>query len=265
MKKALLVVSFGTTHLDTLEKNIAAAENTLSAAFPDRMLCRAFTSRIVRQRLADAGTQVDDVPTALCRLRESGYEDILIQPTHMICGLEWEKLLSQVQPFSFPVCKVGRPLLGAPSDYMDLAKAVLADLPERAEDTAILLMGHGTEHDADASYDTLQEAFRTLGRLDVLIGTVEGEIRIEHLIEKLADSPQIKKAICLPLMLVAGDHAKNDMSGEEPDSWASQLRRAGYAVRCIVQGMGEKAAIRQLYAAHASQAESFLFREKQKP
>lgn len=257
MKKAILAVSFGTTFHDTLEKNIAAIENDLAAAFPDRALRRAFTSGMVIRRLRERdGLEVDNVSQALERLQREGFTDVVVQPTHVMNGDEYDKLRSLAEPFSggFDHLAFGAPLLTATRDYHDVVDAMLERLPAQAPDTAIVLMGHGTTHHANAVYAALEYVFHDSGREDVHIGTVEGYPSFEEICRRLGEHPDVRNVVCAPLMVVAGDHAKNDLAGAEEDSWQSQLEKRGYAVRCILEGLGENPAIRAIFVRHAQEA-----------
>ena len=157
-RQAILAVSFGTSHFDTLEKTIAAIEAELAAAFPERTLRRAFTSGMILRKLEREGTHIDDVPQALERLAAEGYADVVVQPTHILNGDEYDKLMAQATPFAgrFARLAFGKPLLTAAEDYRALAGALLAELPGPAEDAAVLYMGHGTGHYANAAYAQLE-------------------------------------------------------------------------------------------------------------
>ena len=255
-QKALLAVSFGTSHRDTLEKTIAAIEGALAAAFPERTLRRAFTSGMILRKLARDGTQIDDVPAALEKLAEEGYTDVLVQPTHIMNGDEYDKMMALAAPYEkqFEKLAFGRPLLTETGDYLDAAQALLDDLPAQTAGKAILYMGHGTEHFANSCYALLEYVFRDLGRKDVVIGTVEGYPGFGEAVRRIqelgADQVELR-----PLMIVAGDHAKNDLAGEEEDSWKSLLEREGYAVTCVLQGLGEFPSVQALFVKHAREAE----------
>ena len=146
-KQAILAVSFGTSHFDTLEKTIAAIEAELAAAFPERTLRRAFTSGMILRKLEKEGTHIDDVPQALERLAAEGYHDVVVQPTHILNGDEYDKLMAQAVSFAgrFARLSFGKPLLTAEADYRALADALLSDLPAPSEDAAVL---HGPRHGA---------------------------------------------------------------------------------------------------------------------
>lgn len=257
-KKALLAVSFGTSFPDTLQKTIAAIECDLATAMPERTLRRAFTSGIIIRKLKSRdGVAIDDVPTALARLKSEGFTDVVIQPTHMMNGDEYDKLCTQAGPYAdgFERLIIGRPLLSAVEDYKAVAEAVLAELPDKREDTALVFMGHGTEHHANAAYAQLEYVLRDLGRRDVLIGTVEGYPGLEEVLRRLGEQPNVRRIILYPLMVVAGDHARNDLAGEGEDSWLSRLTALGYEVGSHLRGLGEYPGIRTLFTAHARAAE----------
>ena len=257
MKKAILAVSFGTTYHDTLEKTIAAIEADLAAAFPDRELRRAFTSGMIIRRLKERdGLSVDNVTEALERLEAEGFEDVVLQSTHVMNGDERDKMMALAAPFAsrFRRFAIGSPLLTETEDYFAAARALMDRLPPKAEGTALVYMGHGTEHYANAVYALLEYVFHDLGRTDVRIGTVEGYPGLDEVRRRLAETPDVRQVVLLPLMVVAGDHAKNDLAGEEEDSWRTLLGEAGYRVSCVLEGLGENPGIRALFVRHAQAA-----------
>ena len=257
MKKAILAVSFGTTFQDTLQKTIVAIENDLAAAFPDRTLFRAFTSGMILRRLRERdGLEIDNVTQAMERLIREGYEDVVVQPTHVINGDEYDKLRELAAPYESRFARIafGAPLLTCPQDYQETVAALADRLPRKTPGQAVVLMGHGTTHHANAVYPALEYVFRDAGRDDVAIGTVEGYPEFDEVCRRLQEMGEIRHVVCLPLMVVAGDHAKNDLAGEEEDSWASMLRQRGYAVSCILEGLGENPAIRKIFVRHALEA-----------
>lgn len=258
-RKALLAVSFGTSYADTLEKNIAAIEADLAAAFPERTLRRAFTSgMILRRWKKERGVEIDDVPAALERLAGEGYTDILVQPTHVMNGEEYHKLADQAEEYRdrFDRLTVGVPLLTAAEDYLDLGKALMEILPPKSEDRAVVYMGHGSEHQANSAYALMEYAFHDLGRTDVIVGTVEGYPDFAAVLRRLKERPAVKEVELRPLMTVAGDHAKNDLAGDEDDSWKNVLEGLGYRVNCVLTGLGEYPQVRALFVEHARQAQA---------
>lgn len=255
-KKAVLVTSFGTSHLDTLEETITATEKAIAQALPDFTLRRAFTSTIIMKKLRTRdGIEIDDVPQALTRLLQEHYTQVVIQPTHILCGEEYDKLCALAAPFASSLkLVIGTPLLKTIPDYWNMTRAMctLTEAPE--EDEAVVFMGHGTAHLANASYALLEYLLWDLGWERAFIGTVEGCPSLEQVIRRLKAQPAIRKIRLMPLMMVAGDHAKNDMAGEEPDSWRNQLEAQGYQVCCILTGLGQSPAIQALFAQHALEA-----------
>lgn len=257
MNKAILAVSFGTTFPDTLEKNIAAIEADLAAAFPDRALRRAFTSGMVIRRLREReGLAVDNVTEALERLRQEGFTDVVVQATHVMNGEEYDKLRALAAPYegAFSRLAFGAPLLSSTRDYRETVAAMLERLPAQEPGQAVVLMGHGTPHHANAVYAALEYVFRDAGRRDVAIGTVEGYPEFGEICRRLEEMGNVRRVVCMPLMVVAGDHAKNDMDGEDESSWRSMLTARGYQVRCILEGLGENPAIRAIFVRHAMEA-----------
>ncbi|MBM6925428.1 sirohydrochlorin cobaltochelatase [Pseudoflavonifractor phocaeensis] len=256
-RKALLAVSFGTSYADTLEKNIAAIEADLEAAFPERTLRRAFTSGMILRRWRERGVDMDNVPAALERLAGEGYTDILLQPTHIMNGDEYHKLMAQAEPYreTFDRLTIGAPLLTAAEDYLALGRALLEVLPPQQEDRAVVYMGHGSEHQANSAYALMEYAFHDLRRPDVIVGTVEGYPDFAAVLRRLEERPQVKRVELRPLMTVAGDHAKNDLAGEE-DSWKRILEGQGYEVECVLTGLGEYPQVRALFVSHARQAQA---------
>lgn len=256
-QSAILAVSFGTSHRDALEENITPIEADLAAAFPERTLRRAFTSGMILRCLADReGLCIDDVPRALERLAGEGCTDVVLQPTHIMNGDEFDKLCAQAEPFraKFARMTFGRPLLTTLEDYRDLTAALTEILPEAEADTAHVFMGHGTEHYANAAYCQLEYMLHDGGRTDAVLGTVEGYPGLEEVFRRLGERETVQKVVLHPLMVVAGDHAKNDLAGDEPESWKSQLTARGYQVSCELKGLGEYPQIRVLFVRHALEA-----------
>ena len=254
MKKAILSVSFGTSYPDTLQKTIAATEQAVADAFPGWEVRRAFTSGMIIRKLRERdGVEIENVTQAMHRLEDEGYTHIAVQSTHVMHGEEYEKMLSQLEPFRLRMkISVGMPLLHSEEDYASVAQALLEWLPALDEDEALVLMGHGTTHFANSAYAQMEHMLQA--RCDrVYLATVEGYPTLESVQRQLAKRTQIRRLMLAPFMLVAGDHARNDMSGEE-NSWAEQLRKAGYVVRCILQGLGECSAVRALFVEHCRQA-----------
>lgn len=257
VKKAILAVSFGTTHLDTLERTIGAIEGDLAAAFPDRALARAFTSGMVRRRLLEReGLRTDSPGEALERLQRAGYGDVVVQSTHVMNGEEWEKLVREARPYGdrFAALSFGSPLLTEAADYQAAAGALLERLPPAEAGQAVVFMGHGTEHHANAVYALLEYILHDMGRRDIHIGTVEGYPGFGEVCRRIGEQGDVERVLLLPLMIVAGDHAKNDLAGEDAGSWRAMLAKQGLAVDCRLEGLGENPAVRSIFVAHARRA-----------
>ena len=261
-KKALVVVSFGTTFAEARTNDIEGIENALKKAFPDREFRRAFTSKIVMKRmLENQQIKVDDLATTLSKLQKEGYQDILVQPTHLIHGEEYEaKVLATVQKFNKDFAKivVGKPLMTDEKDYAVVAAALSTQFPALQENQAVIFMGHGSPRDNNKSfgntYKTLQATFDRMN-LPVVIGVVE-EVDHPNFEDMYANFKQrgYKSAVLMPLMVVSGDHANNDMAGNEDDSWKSMMSKDGYQVTAQMGGIGRNVAIQALYVNHAIEA-----------
>lgn len=262
IKKAILVVSFGTTYQDGLRLNIESVEEKIKANFPEYEVRRAFTSRIVIKRLAARdGMQIDTEKEALQRLAEEGYKEVYIQPLHVVGGEEYDKIKKIVVEYAHAPVKafekivIGRPLLyytgqeNKPDDYVQAIQALSAQLPNVGSQEAIVFMGHGGVHPANTAYAALQMKMEQAGLDHVFVYTVEGFPPLESVITKL-QKQDIKKVTLMPFMLVAGDHVNNDMAGDEEDSAKSQLLKAGFAVEVYLHGLGENPGIQDLYVQH---------------
>ncbi|WP_371378625.1 sirohydrochlorin cobaltochelatase [Sporomusa aerivorans] len=265
-KKAIVVVSFGTSYPETLKQNIESVEDRIRAAFPDYEVRRAFTSRMVIKRLTERdGVQTDNEIQALERLRNEGYQEVYIQPLHIVAGAEYDKIkrlvsrYAHAQDKAFAKIRLGRPLLYClgqeehPDDYAIAVKALAAQLPAADPASAVVMMGHGGIHPANAAYGVLQLKLEDAGLANVFIYTVEGYPSLERIIGKLKEK-QVEKVTLMPFMLVAGDHATNDMAGEEEDSAKSQLLAAGFAVDVYLRGLGENSAFQDIYVRHLKEA-----------
>lgn len=255
MKKAILAVSFGTSFNDTREKTIDVIESDLNRAFPDRELYRAWTSKIITDKLKKRdGCCIDMPEEALKRMKKDGITDVIVQPTFIIPGLEFEYLKEKVTEHvgEFDSLKLGRPLAGSMEDIAEVA-GIIAENIETEDDEALVLMGHGVFNGNNAVYLDLEKAIHEQGYERAFIGTVEAEPGLEHVLEKVKSSGS-KKVLLTPLLIVSGDHANNDMAGDDDDSWASAFRREGFEVRCLLKGLGEYKAIRDIFIRHAEEA-----------
>ena len=275
----LLVVSFGTSFNDSRAKDIKGIEDALQAAYPDWSVRRAFTAQIIINHVqARDGEKIDNMQQAMDRAVANGVKNLVVQPTHLMHGAEYDEMMEMIDDYrdKFESVAVAEPLLGEVGadatvineDKEAVAKAVTAEAVATAgydsveaaakDGTAFVFMGHGTSHTAKVSYSQMQTAMQTLGYENVFIGTVEGEpesTSCENVIEAVK-AAGYTKVVLRPLMVVAGDHANNDMAGADEDSWLSQFEAAGAfdSVDCQIAGLGGVADVEQLYIAHTKAA-----------
>jgi len=251
MKKALLVISFGTSYAETCEKNITACEQRIAAAHPERDLFRAFTSEMIIRKLAKRdGLQIDNPQQALARLAAAGYQDVVIQSLHVINGDEYEKVVGQVQAHThlFFHLRLGTPLLTTHDDFERLISAMQAQMPVLADNERVVFMGHGATHHAFSAYACLDHMLMTKN-IPAMVGAVESYPEIDAIIARL-QRQNVRKVHLMPLMLVAGDHAINDMASDEEDSWKTLMEQAGIEAQPWLQGLGENPLIQQMFVDH---------------
>ncbi len=275
----LLVVSFGTSFNASRAADIKGIEDALQAAYPDWSVRRAFTAQIIINHVqARDGEKIDNMQQAMDRAVANGVKNLVVQPTHLMHGAEYDEMMEMIDSYrdKFESVAVAEPLLGEVgadatvinSDKEAVAKAITAAAVKdagfdsldaaAAEKTAFVFMGHGTSHTAKISYSQMQTTMQTLGYDNVFIGTVEGEpeeTACENIIEAVK-AAGYTKVVLRPLMVVAGDHANNDMAGADDDSWLSQFKASGAfeEVDTQISGLGEISDIQQLYIAHTKAA-----------
>lgn len=255
MSVALLVVSFGTTHPEAIEKAIVPTENAIRAVFPRIPFYRAFTSSVVRSRLEQSrGIRAEDVAQALDRIRRDGHSHVLVQPTLIFPGTEYDKLRTAVSNCGQGLCcTLGSPLLSCEEDLDRLVSLLRQVYPAEA-DTGLLLMGHGTDNGANGLYEGLSRRMESLPMGLCTAGGsptfAEGAARMKAL--------GVRQVRLAPLLLVAGAHAAKDMAGTSPGSLRCLLEEQGFSVTPMLQGLGELDAVRQMYADNARRAFSHL-------
>ena len=275
----LLVVSFGTSFNDSRAQDIKGIEDALQEAYPDWSVRRAFTAQIIINHVeARDQENIDNMDQALQRAVDNGVKNLVIQPTHLMHGAEYDEMVEAVDGYKdkFESVAIAEPMLGEVGDdatvINDDKKAVAQaitdaaceeagydDMAAAADDgTAFVFMGHGTSHTANVTYDQMQTQMDNLGFTNAFIGTVEGkpeDTECQAVIEKIKDAG-FKKVVLRPLMVVAGDHANNDMAGDDEDSWKSQFEAAGAfdTVDTQIAGLGRIQAVEDLYVAHTKDA-----------
>ncbi len=253
----LLVVSFGTSYNDNRAATIGAVESAMETAFPDYAVRRGFTANIIIEHVQRRdGVVIDDVTEALARAKANGVKNLLVQPTHLMNGYEYGDLVKELEACAgdFESVKIGAPLLTTEEDFAVVAQAMV-DAAAGHDDgkTAVCYMGHGTEAASNGIYARMQKHLSDSGHDNFFVGTVEAEPTAEDLV-KLVKAGGYEKVVLRPMMIVAGDHANNDMAGDDEDSWKSVFTAAGFQVECEINGLGELEAIQQLLAAHAGEA-----------
>ncbi len=256
IKKGLLAVSFGTSVNATREKTIDAIETDLKGAFPEYTLYRAWTSKMIIKKLKKRDNiWIDTVAEAMERMIADGITEVVVQPTHVINGIENDQMIAEALAYQdhFASICFGAPLLTSEEDSCAVIKAVMAEFGSLSKEEALVFMGHGTTHYANSIYAALDYKFKDMGYPNVFLGTVEAYPSMETLM-KLVHAYGAKRVTLAPFMVVAGDHALNDMSGEDPDSWRNQFESSGFMVSCVLKGLGEYQGIRNLYIKHAQDA-----------
>lgn len=248
-KKVIVVASFGTTHEDTRKKTIEACEKKIAESYPDYEVRRVFTSNMIRKILKKReNMEVDSLQECLDKLLNEGFGHVIIQPLHIISGEEYHVKILQVAAAykeSYKSITVGRPILSTIDDYGRTVEALKLQIPVQKQGEAVIMMGHGTYHPANASYSCLQLMLES-HIPSVYIGCVEGFPTLDDILPKL-EAQKITRVTLMPFMVVAGTHAKDDMAGDEPESWKSILEKKGYTVEVILKGLGENEGIRNMY------------------
>ena len=257
-KKAVLAVSFGTSHNDTREVTIDAIEKDMQAAFPEYPLYRAWTSKMIINKVNKRdNVHIDTVKEAMERMRADGITDVLVQPTHVINGIENDIMKDEALSYreDFHSISFGDPLLTSEQDNREVIGAVTEEFSHLKEDEVLVLMGHGTTHYANSIYAALDYTFKDRGHKNIFLGTVEAYPSMDSIM-KLVKEYNPSKVVLAPFMIVAGDHAKNDMAGDDPESWYSQFKNAGYEVEAVIKGLGEYPGIRKILVKHLKALEN---------
>lgn len=255
-KKALLVVSFGSTFIQSRKDSIDVLEEKISKKFPGYDLFTAYTSQMIIDVYSSRDNiDILNVDMAIEKIYKAGYGDLLIVPTHVINGEEYDQMINSINPFMDKISQIviSKPLLSHVDDYKEVAKAIVKEIGEVSDDTAIVLMGHGTHHDSNSAYPALDYVFKHMGLNNVYVGTVEGFPSFDDVNKDLKDK-NYKNVLILPLMIVAGDHAHNDMAGDDADSWKNLFKTEGYNVEYRLQGIGELESIQEIFLNHVDEA-----------
>ena len=253
MKRGILLVAFGTSE-KSAQVSFTNIEKKVRAAYPGVPVRWAFTSHIIREKLAAQGQVLDSVPVALSKMMDEGITHVGVQSLHSIPGEEYGELKGSVQVFKhmpdgFSRILLGRPLMSLDKDIQKAVAATLKVIPKaREKNEAVVLMGHGTHHPGNVYYPALQYYFAKQDP-NVFVGTVEGSPGLDDVVAELK-AKKITRAYLMPLMSVAGDHAKNDMAGDEPDSWKSVLEGKGVSTVVVLKGTAEYDVFADLWVDH---------------
>ena len=257
-KPVILVVSFGTSYNDSRHITIGAIEDAIREAYPDYDVRRAFTAQIIIDKLAERdGIVIDNFEQAMDKIVADGVQTLIVQPTHLMAGYEYTDVYNSLQNYADKIDDIvlGDPLLTTDEDYSEVVEAI-CDATAKYDDgqTAICFMGHGTEADSNEDYARLQQVLTDAGHTSYFVGTVEATPTFDDVVEA-ASAAGFKRAMLRPLMVVAGDHANNDMADtDDPDSFASKFIAAGFEVECVVEGLGQLVAIDDIYVRHVAEA-----------
>ena len=256
-EKELLVVSFGTSFNDSRRLTIGGIEKAIDEAVEDYSVRRAFTAQIIIDHVERRdGVHIDNVEEALERAVANGVKILVVQPTHLMHGFEYDELIEVLAGYAdaFEQIVVAEPLLTSEDDF-DRVADIMIDVVKDYDDgkTAIVYMGHGTEHEYNKVYAQMQDVLSAKGAENYFIGTVEAEPSIDTVLEAIADKGYTR-VVLRDMMVVCGDHANNDMAGDEEDSWKSIFTAAGYEVECVLEGLGQVPEIQQIYVEHALSA-----------
>lgn len=251
-KKAILVVSFGTSYHETREKNIDKIEEDIAKAYPDHKIYRAWTSKMILKKLWERDQiKILSVVEAIEQLIKDGITDLFVQPTHIINGIENDIMKDEILGYKEHFTKVlfGDPLLTTEEDNEKVIKALADRYSDLKSDEALVFMGHGTTHYSNSVYAALDYAFKDFGYKNIFVGTVEAYPAVESVL-KAVETFNPSKIHLAPLMVVAGDHARNDLAGDEEDSWKKIFEEKGFDVVCHLEGLGEYEEIRKIYLEH---------------
>ncbi len=257
VKKGILLVAFGSS-IPEAQVSFKNIDKKAKAAFPDLEIRWAYTSDIIRKIMNENGANLLSPASALATMADDGFTDVAVQSLHSIPGEEYSKLLQIAQAFEgmpdgIKRISVGKPLLSSTDDIQAVADILLSNIPKsRKKDEAVLFMGHGTHHPGNVYYAALQHVF-SLKDSNVLVATVEGWPELDDVLPQLK-ARNIKKAYLMPFMSVAGDHARNDMAGDEADSWKSVLNTNGVDTVCILKGTAEFEGVLDVWMAHLKSA-----------
>lgn len=255
-KKAILAVSFGTSFEETRKKTIDRIEEDIRRAYPDCTVYRAWTSKMILKKILKRDKiHIRNIKEAMEQMIRDGITELIVQPTHVINGIENDSMKKDVLSYReyFDRIAFGAPLLTSEQDHREVILALMDAWSFLSEQEILVLMGHGTTHYANAVYAAIDERFKDMGYQNVFLGTVEANPSFDSLLKRVT-AFQPEKVHLAPFMIVAGDHASNDMAGDDPDSWYSRFTQAGLSVECHLKGLGEYEEIRRIFLRHIAES-----------
>ena len=252
MKQAILLVSFGTSKKETREKTFFAIQKEVEEQFPEYLVYHAFTSeKIIRKIKEKEGVQIPNLKEMLEQIREHGIKKLIVQPTYVICGIEYENMVQEVSAYldKFDSVVFGKPLLSEIGDYEKVAEVVKQHVPVMSKEEAVVFMGHGTKQSGTQCYTIMDEILKKNGHRNIYMAAMDGEPSIQDVIIKMKEQP-FKKVMLIPFFVASGYHVRKDMIGQQKDSWKNRLLNKGYEVEYLLTGLGEYPQIRKLYCEH---------------
>lgn len=252
MNKAVLVVSFGTSYKETRDKTIGACEKKIHDCLSDYDFYHAYTSdKIIEKIKIKDGIHIDTPKQSLENLYKKGYQEVIVQSLHILCGEEYQELSEVVRQYKSKFQKIvlGKPLLVDHENYDEVVEAIENQLPDLRENEALVFMGHGTMNQSNEQYSKIESMIRSHG-INAYVATLEGDLKLEQVIENL-HCQNIRGVHLMPLMLVAGYHAVKDMTGDKKDSWKNVLEGEGFEVKVHLQGLGENIKIQEIFVKRA--------------
>ncbi len=255
-QKAILLVSFGTSYEDSRRKTIDKILEEVTEAFPDYRIYQAWTSKMILRSIKKRDNiHISTVEEAMEQIQADGITELTVQPTHLINGIENDIMKETILSMASPDIQVqfGNPLLTTTGDNHQVLEAAMEEFSTIPTDDALVFMGHGTEHYVNSVYAALDYTLKDMGYTHAFMGTVEAYPDLNVLIRQVS-RVNPRRVHLAPFMLVAGDHANNDMAGDDEDSWKSRFEAAGYEVICHIRGLGEYESIRNIYLEHLQEA-----------
>lgn len=251
-KKAILVISFGTSYDDTRNNTIGAIEEDIKKAYPNYEVRRAFTSKTIVSKLKERDNlQIANINQAMENLIKDKFETVICQPTYIINGYEYYDMIKEINIFKnkFKSLQIGTPLLTSTQDYYDIVNSINKEMPKLDFNDALLLVGHGTKHFSNSAYAALDYQFKDNGNKNIFVGTIENYPNLNTVLKQIK-ALNFKKIYLMPFMIVAGEHAINDIAGNNMASWKTTFENEGFEVELILKGLGEYQSIRKIYIKH---------------